>query len=256
MNRPTTTSTRLTRRASLSMAAAAVLSLSVPGPAWAWRVVFDPSNYVKNSMTAIQQYIDTANGYIQMAQDIKQTARKVGDVTAAELGLNTKEGQALVEFINTGKSVHGALRQTQKLHDDLQRVFANSKHLKWEDFVKGIGERKEQGDKLAKTLYDSAMLAEEQLRRAQEQHMKVVNQMPRIEGVTDAAIATAQSVGVIIQQNQGMLQLMAANTRAQGEELQRQAIEREQADKAKQRYIESARDVNAREGAIFRGQPQ
>jgi len=214
-------------------------------------IVFDPTNYAKNTITALQQQIDTTNGYIQMAQDIKQTTRKLSDIAANDLGLNSVEGQALMKFIQTGRNLQGSLRNTQQVNENMHRVFAASQYTSWEDFLGNIGQRKAQGDMQAKTLYDSAYFAEEQLRKSHEQHQKVVNEMPRIEGVTDAAIATAQSVGLVVQQNQAVIQMMAASSRIQGEELQRQALQREQEELARKEYFDKAKAALARDKAVM-----
>jgi hypothetical protein len=63
--------------------------------------------------------------------------------------------------------------------------------------------------------------------------------MPMIEGVTQAAQATTNSVGVVIQQQQAMLAMMSATTRDSGIERQRQYDERAKLEEAYRKYWEN-----------------
>jgi len=214
-------------------------------------IVFDPNNYLRNTMSALQQQMATANSYIQTAQDIRQTARKIGTLGAEAVGLSSEDGRAILKFIQSGKNLYGALKKTADIDDRMKRSFANSKYLTWESFVKGIGDRREQGDATAKSLYDSAQFANDQLAKAHEQHQKIVKDLPDIEGVTDAAVSTTQAVGVLIQQNQAILQMMSEQTRAQGQELQRQAMEREQNERALKEHHDNLKEALDKDKALI-----
>jgi conjugal transfer/entry exclusion protein len=202
--------------------------------------------------------MNTANSYIQTAQDIRQTARKIGTIGAEAVGLSSEDGQAILKFIQSGKNLHGSLMQTADIDERMKRSFANSKYLTWEDYVRGIGDRREQGDATAKSLYDSAKFANDQLAKAYEQHQKIVKDLPGIEGVTDAAVSTTQAVGVLIQQNQAVLQMMSEQARAQGQELQRQAIEREDNERALKAHHDKLKGALAGDKALIEnlGKPQ
>lgn len=228
-----------TRSALAAMAICA--TLVVPTTSHAIIPVIDAANLTANSWTSIQQYLNTAQAYISAAQDLKQTARDITAFDVASVFLDSEEQAALMQFIQTGKSLQGVLRKTEDVYMDFQRAFASSKFTDFKAFLEDFGKRKESGDKMAKTLYDAAKLAEDQLAKAAKQHQRIIEDMPNIQGVTDAALATAQTVGTIVQQNQGMLQLMAANTRQSGQELQRQYDERAKREEAEKLMFEHQR---------------
>lgn len=234
----------LVRHVRGALAAFAVMfTLVVPTSSHAIIPVIDASNLAANTWTSIQQYLNTAQAYISAAEDIKQTAREITAFDAAAVFLADDDQKALMQFIETGRNLQGVLRQTEDIYNDYQRVFTTSKFRDINSFLDDFGKRKEAGDKMAKTLYDAARLAESQLQKAADQHMRILGDMPNIIGVTDAALATAQTVGTLVQQSQGMLQLMAANTRQSGQELQRQYDERAKREEAQKAMFEHQRDA-------------
>lgn len=214
--------------------------------------VADVLNFSNHTITSIQQYLDTAQEYLNVYHQTLQTWNEITTFDVASVFLDSEQKAALMAFINTGRNVHGAVRKTQDVYNNLQTAFATSPFSQFEDFLKDFQRRKDHGDQLAKTLYDSAMVAEDELKRAHDQHMRVVNEMPAIHGVTEAAKATAQSVGVLIQQNQGIVQLMAAQSRIQGQELQREYNERAQNEKNKSELLEAQKKAIQRDAGLLR----
>lgn len=232
----------ISRRLRSILAAVLVMSsMLVPATSHAIIPVIDAANLTANTWTSIQQYLNTAQAYISAAEDIKQTAREITAFDAAAVFLDDDDQKALMQFIETGKNLQGVLRQTEDIYTDFQRVFTTSKFKDINSFLDDFGKRKDAGDKMAKSLYDAARLAESQLQKAADQHLKILDDMPNIIGVTDAALATAQTVGTLVQQSQGMLQLMAANTRQSGQELQRQYDERAKREEAQKAMFEHQR---------------
>lgn len=237
------------RQALLTIALGA--SLAVPPTAHAIIPVTDVAHIAVSSYTSIQQYLNTAQAYISAYNDVLQTARNLTAFDAAAVFLDSEEKTQLMNFIATGKNLQGALRKTEDVYEDLQKAFAISEYKNLDEFLKDFGRRKAHGDKVAKTIYDAATLAEDELKKAHEQHQKIVKEIPMIEGVTDAALATAQSVGVLIQQTQGISQLMSANSRMEGQELQRQYDERAKEEEALIEIREAQKKAINSDKALF-----
>ena len=234
-----------------AVAFAITASLGQPAVSHAIIPVIDAAHIAVSSYTSVQQYLNTAQAYISAYNDVLQTARNLTAFDGASVFLESEEKTALMNFIKTGRSVQGALRKTEDVYADFQAAFAVSKHTNFEDFLKDFGRRKAHGDKLAKTLYDAATLAEDELMKAHEQHMLIVNEIPLIEGVTDAALATAQSVGVLIQQTQGMTQMIATSTRLQGLELQRRYDDRAKQEEAMKNILETQNEAVNKDKALL-----
>lgn len=215
--------------------------------------VIDAANLAANSITSVEQALNTAQAYISAYNDVLQTWNETTTFDIASVFLGTQEKEALLAFIRTGSNVLGALRKTQDVYEQMQRTYSISKFNRWEDFLKDFQTRKDRGDSMAKNLYQAALVAEDELAKAHEQHMKIVNEMPMIHGVTEASKATAQSVGVLIQQNQGLLQLMSQQTRVQGEELQRQYEERAHQERAAAELLDTHNEAVRRDKALLGG---
>ncbi|WP_234265128.1 hypothetical protein [Hydrogenophaga sp. NFH-34] len=210
-------------------------------------------NVWANIATEYEQAINTAQAYISAYNDVLQTWNEISTFDVASVFLTTDEKNALMSFISTGKNVYGAVRKTQDVYTQLQTAFATSPFQRFEDFLKDFSRRNAHGEQMAKTLYDAAVVAEDELKKAHEQHTRVVNEMPNIHGVTEAAKATAQSVGVLIQQNQGVVQLLSAQVRAQGQELQRQYQEQAQDEEAKLKILELQREAFRKDMGLMGG---
>lgn len=185
--------------------------------------VIDVSNLSQNLITAIEQTSATILQGKQYVEDLKQTANTFPIVEQLS---KSEELSQLIKLVKAAEGLNGALRSAKATYDHLGGAFASSQYTSWKDFLADIERRKSIGDKAATSLYDSAKLAEDQVGQAYDAHMMILNKMPIVEGVTQAAQATANSVGVLIQQQQAVLAMMSASVRDQGNERQRQYDDR------------------------------
>lgn len=225
------------RRTFVAAALAVAYSMvSLPARAYVLPVI-DFTNLSQNFITAIEQTADTVIQGKQLIEDIKQT---MNDFPIVEQLSKSKELAELMQMIKSAEKLGGALRSAKATHDNFGSAFAISPYTNWKDFLSDIERRKSAGDDSAKSLYDSAKLAEDQVSKAYDSHMAIMTKMPIIEGVTQAAQATANSVGVLIQQQQAVLAMMSASTRDQGKERQREYDERAKLEKAYKQSSEAA----------------
>ena len=77
------------RALSISLAAALSLSLLTSSPALAWRIVFDPTNYVQNTLTAIRTLEQINNQIRQLqneAQMLMNQARNLASLPSSVVG--------------------------------------------------------------------------------------------------------------------------------------------------------------------------
>ena len=78
-----------THALSISLAAALSLSLLTSSPALAWRIVFDPTNYVQNTLTAIRTLEQINNQIRQLqneAQMLMNQARNLASLPSSVVG--------------------------------------------------------------------------------------------------------------------------------------------------------------------------
>ena len=83
--------------------------------------------------------------------------------------------------------------------------------------------------------------------------MMIMGKMPIIEGVTQAAQATANSVGVLIQQQQAVLAMMSASVRDQGNERQRQYDDRAKLEEGYKKSEEKGGESKKNDLGILQG---
>jgi conjugal transfer/entry exclusion protein len=185
--------------------------------------VIDVTNLSQNLITAIEQTSATILQGKQYIEDLKQTANTFPIVEQLS---KSEEMAQLIKLVKAAEGLKGALRSAKATYDNLGGAFATSQYTSWKDFLATIEKRKGVGDKAATSLYDAAKLAEDQVSQAYDAHMMILDKMPIVEGVTQAAQATANSVGVLIQQQQAVLAMMSSSVRDQGNERQRQYDDR------------------------------
>jgi conjugal transfer/entry exclusion protein len=208
----------------------------LPLNALAARKVIDLANLSQNLITAIESTTNTIIGGKQLVEDMKQTLNTFPLIDQLS---KSQELTQLIEVIRAAQKLNGALRDAKSTYEHIGSAFSSSRYTSFESFLSEIDRRRKVGDDTAKHLYDSAKLAEDQVAKAFEAHQSITAGMPMISGVTQAVQATANSVGVLIQQQQAVLAMMSASARDTGKERQREYDERA---KQEQGWKKSAED--------------
>ena len=236
------------------LVSAMLLAFSFGKPSFATGIpVIDVSNLSQNLITAIEQTTNTITSGKQLIEDMKQT---LNTFPIIEQISKSEELAQLIQLVQAAQGLQGALTSSKNVFDNFGSAFSVSQYTSFEEFVNSVARRKEQGDKSAKSLYDSAKLAEDQIAKAFEAHLGIMTGMPMIEGVTQAAQATTNSVGVVIQQQQAMLAMMSATTRDSGVERQRQYDERAKLEEAYRKYWEDRKANNKSDATILKSLAQ
>ena len=70
------------RALSISLAAALSLTILTPSPALAWRIVFDPTNYVQNTLTAIRTLEQINNQIRQLQKEAQMLMNQARNLAA------------------------------------------------------------------------------------------------------------------------------------------------------------------------------
>lgn len=212
--------------------------------------VIDVSNLSQNLITAIESTASTVIEGKQLVEDIKQT---MNDFPLIEQLSKSQEMKQLIDLVKAADNLNGALRSAKATYDNLGGAFATSRYTSFREFLEHIERRRQVGDTAAKSLYDSAKLAEDQVGKAFDAHQEITASMPMVEGVTQAVQATANSVGVLIQQQQAVLAMMSATTRDAGQERQRQYDDRAKQEQGYKEARERQQEALRRDQSIIRG---
>lgn len=228
-----------TNRRSVFMASMAAIIVSMaPSTASAilgrGRIVYDPANHVENIITAIKTTLS-------LIENIKTNMNQQAILETFAASPEMKE---MLEMLDSANSIYAALKDSKKVMENLANTFGASPYDNWQDFVANIEKRKEAGDKQAQMLYDSAFAADKQVRLAHVASKNIQAGVKGVKGPTEAVQAAVNAIGVVIDQNNNMLYAMSAANKMQGQELERQATEREQYEKTVKRYKESVKKAN------------
>jgi hypothetical protein len=164
------------------------------------RIVFDPTNFVGANLANFYQLVKSLAEAKQHTEQFKDMLKNEFPMADANVLYNATE---LVE----------AVRQMQATVDSLQKNFAASPYTDWNGYITDVTKRAEDGNDSAKALIETAYEADARVRSADSAYRSVMGNLPKVKGVTEAAQATANAVGVVIQQNQAALGIMSAQAR-------------------------------------------
>lgn len=234
----------INRRTFASLSVIATISAFTP-PVFAWgRIVYDPTNHIQNTIAAVKAAAQEINQLRQLAIDTKQSMTGFGLVQQLS---NSPELASLAEGITAAQDLHNAITEGRRTVEGLQNLFGASSFGNWQDFARSIAMRKQAGEKSAVQLMNAANAADKQIQQAYKAHKDVMSKMAGISGVTEAAQATANAVGVLIQQNQAMLMTMSAQAKDMSQERQVETLKNEAMENEVKRLSDSARDAYNRD---------
>lgn len=242
-----------TRRNIISFAVAAALSTAA-APAFALfggggGIVYDPTNFAQNYISAIEAVNQTATqGKIFIESQLAN--RKLFELSDSVA--NTSELQTL---LREAQGLGLALRRGQQSLNDLQRVFAASRFVNWNDFAASIGRRRESGDKQAVALFDAASHSDQQIKSAYEANRALLQKMPYVSGPTEALQASVNASSIIIDQNSAMLYAMSTQNRNQAEKIATDAKKEEQHEQSLSTYFSKSKSALEADRAQIRNAP-
>lgn len=119
-------------------------------------------------------------------------------------------GSQLGQLSTQTQAVRVALDNINRSNQNITTAFGASQLTNFADFANNIGKRASEGNASAANLVNSARIATQQLGAANAAYSAVLSKLGNVAGVTQAAQATANSVGIVVQQQQSMLEMMSA----------------------------------------------
>lgn len=229
------------RRNLLAMAVAATISAIAPVPSFGM-IVFDPTNYVENLITAIKTTLS-------LIENIK--ANMDGQAFTNTFAASP-EMQEMMAGLDAANSMYAALKDSKKVMDNLQNIFGASPYDNWDAFAANIAQRQAAGDKQAQMLYDSAFAADKQVRVAYAANRKIQDAASSVNGPTEAIQSVVNAVGVVIDQNSSMLYTMAAANKMNGQELDRKTTERQQLEQSNKEFFDKLKKAKEIDDSILK----
>jgi len=200
-------------------------------------IVFDPTNLIQNTLTAIRTLQSNLNEATQIANDVRMIANQVQQLANEALNLATLPLSLLQDLQAQLQGYAAVLRQAQGLSFQLSAVAAQ-----YEQLYGTVG----QPARSSAALLQQASQWTQQLRQASATAMQVQSVWERLTGqqvqiqlaltASDTAggnlqvsQATNQLLGVMAEQQGSLQQILAASSRAEASLLAMQAAQDEAA---------------------------
>ena len=210
-------------------------------------VVFDPSNWAQNYVTAIQSVkneINTYNQYINQLMQLKheiQNLKEMGPVNAAaRLAGVDDELRSLRELQNASKNLYKSLSTGQDYVGGIQRMI-NVSQLTAEQWVQREQKLYEQKNANAMYLMQSGESINKSIEASQKVRDQLLSDNPYDEGIRAVAQKTNLMLGNLAHLSQAQLSAMKAQMDVQASN---QAIEQnEKAAKERETKEEIARRI-------------
>lgn len=226
------------RTLSLSFAAVFTASLLTASPAWAWKTVFDPSNYTQNTLTAVRT-LEQINNQINQLQN------------EAQMLMNQARNLASLDF-NVVNRLRSTLAATDRLIGEAQGLSYDVAHMdsefarlypdQYAATVSGDGMAQDARARWKNTLngLHTAMRVQAQasqnLRDDESALADLVNQSQSAQGALQAMQATNQLLALQAKQTIQVQQLQITQDRAASLELAQRAAATERAREVRRRF--------------------
>lgn len=185
-------------------------------------IVFDPTNYVQNTIAAVQAVrhealmvsdaLTQARQLYAMYQQLKALGQGNFDRQLDEL---TRDIAAAVAYRAANESVYGALREQGAYAEQVRTLYGASKEaVSWGSWIRREAEMAQRGDARARLLFDQADRIFGEVERTNERRRALQGQLATTEGTHQAVQTTNQYLDTITAQNGTLQSAIAAQMQA------------------------------------------
>ena len=227
------------RALSISLAAALSLTTLTPSPALAWRIVFDPTNYVQNTLTAIRT-LEQINSQIRQLQNEAQMlmyqARNLASLPSSVVG------QLRANLATTERLIAQARGLAYDV-TNLDREFARLYPEQYAATISGDQMYRDAQERWKNTLNGLQTTMQMQAQASQNLHddegvlTDLVSKSQSAVGALQAMQATNQLLALQAKQSIQTQRLQITQDRAASLELARQAAATERAREVRRRFL-------------------
>jgi len=184
--------------------------------AFAWDVVFDPTNYVENAETAaaqvkseVYQSTNLLYQYQMMFNQLKQDVSLATAPMMAEYNQISTDISATNNYVNSLKSLYGQVQSDAQYMTQIQALVtqSNKTPVQW---LSDMNTLLKSGDSMAKTLFQQGndVLSHVQTLAARRQEIQAQLSLTPTQQAT--AQLTTHMLDIVASQNEDMLKMMAS----------------------------------------------
>ncbi|NYT80254.1 P-type conjugative transfer protein TrbJ [Alcaligenaceae bacterium] len=227
-----------TRMLSVSLAAVLSASLLTASPAWAWKTVFDPSNYTQNTLTAVRTLQQINNQINQLQNEAQMLMNQARNLASLDFNVVNRLRTTLAATERLIGEAQGLSYEVANMDQEFARLYPDQ----YAATVSGDSMAQDARERWKNTLdgLHTAMRVQAQasqnLRDDESTLADLVNQSQSAQGALQAMQATNQLLALQAKQGIQAQQLQITQDRAASLELARQAAATERAREVRQRF--------------------
>ncbi len=227
-----------TRTLSVSLAAVLSASLLAASPSWAWRTVFDPSNYTQNTLTAVRTLQQINNQINQLQNEAQMLMNQARNLASLDFNVVNRLRTTLAATERLIGEAHGLSYEVANMDQEFARLYPDQ----YAATVSGDSMAQDARERWKNTLngLHTAMRVQAQasqnLRDDESTLADLMNQSQSVQGALQAMQATNQLLALQAKQGIQAQQLQITQDRAASLELARQAAATERAREVRQRF--------------------
>lgn len=224
---------------SLSLAVVLTASLLAASPAWAWRTVFDPSNYTQNTLTAVRTLEQINNQVNQLQNEAQMLMNQARNLANLDFNIVNRLRTTLTATDRLIAQAQGMAYDVQHLDREFARLYpeqyaatvsgdqmARDAQARWKHTLDGLHTAMRMQAQVSHNLRDDeSTLAD------------LVSQSQSAQGALQAAQATNQLLALQAKQTIQAQQLQITQERAAALELARQAAASERGREVTRRFL-------------------
>ena len=224
----------------LSVLLAAVLSASLlaPSPAWAWKTVFDPSNYTQNTLTAVRTLEQINNQITQLQNEAQMLMNQARNLERLDFNVVDRLRSTLAATEQQISQAQGLAYEVESVNEQFARLYpdayaatisgdhmAEDARKRWKNTLDGL---------------HTAMRVQAQTsqnwRNDESALTDLVGQSQSAQGALQAIQATNQLMALQAKQSIQAQQLQVTQDRAASLEMAEQAAASERAREVRRRF--------------------
>jgi len=229
------------------LAACAMLGTTVPtGAAY---VVFDPSNFVKNTITSLQSVkmvAEQVKNYALDLQRYKNELEQAAKFDASSLVFRNvdQDLQNSMQIINDLNSVYGSIESAKSVMEMEMRNYSMSRHKSFEDYITAETTRVEREGKGRVSAFQAERNAIKNAQTQMEQIQKLADQIKAPVGIQQSLQTTNQQLNLMAAQNAQLMQVIANKQALDNERAAMDAAKQQSQMEGEKKAIEALRAAN------------
>lgn len=226
------------RTLSVSLAAVLSASLLAASPAWAWKTVFDPSNYTQNTLTAVRTLQQINNQINQLQNEAQMLMNQARNLASLDFNVVNRLRTTLAATERLIGEAQGLSYEVASMDQEFARLYpdqyaatvsgdsmAQDARARWKNTLDGLH-----------TAMRVQAQASQNLRDDESTLADLVSQSQSAQGALQALQANNQLLALQAKQSIQAQQLQITQDRAASLELARQAAATERAREVRQRF--------------------